>query len=219
MRFRNPATNFYSTTVYPWNASGSFNVELRDSLDNPIPGYSAGPFTVSGGAGTTPVVLPLNWNNIPAGRYWLVQTNISGSPYLNMEYNSLTYPYNSPSGNVSILSGRYSTSPYYAFFYYNVVGADCESTSPRTPVTGIVTPAPAITVSSPGVPGICLGNSTTLNVTSPNTSYTYTWTTRPGSTVLSGPTHTISPTVSTTYDMIASIRTPVVRIMTVCASM
>jgi hypothetical protein len=203
MRFRNPATNFYSTTVYPWNASGSFNVELRDSLDNPIPGYSAGPFTVSGGAGTTPVVLQLNWKNIPAGRYWLVQTNISGSPYLNMEFNSLTYPYNSPSGNVSILSGRYSTSAYYAFFYYNIVGADCESSAPRVPVTGTVNPAPAITVSSPNVPGICLGNSATLNVASPNTSYVFTWTSRPASTTLTGATQTITPTATATYDLVA----------------
>jgi hypothetical protein len=203
MRFRNPATNFYSTTVYPYSANGSFNVELRDSLDNPIPGYNAGPFTVSGGAGTTPVVLNLNWKNIPAGRYFLCMTNIVNTPYLNMEYNSLVYPYNSPSGNVSILNGRYSTSSYYAYFYYNIIGADCESTSPRVPVTGTVTPAPAITVSSPNVPGICLGNSATLNVASPNTSYTFTWTTRPGATTLTGATQTVSPTVSTTYDMIA----------------
>jgi hypothetical protein len=122
MRFRNPATNFYSTTVFPVSANGSFFIELRDSTDTPVPGYSAGPFTVVGGSGVSmPVVCNLNWNNIPAGRYFLVQTGISGTPYLTLETSGYTYPYNSPSGNVSILSGRYSTANYYTFFYNNIV--------------------------------------------------------------------------------------------------
>jgi hypothetical protein len=147
------------------------------------------------------VVLQLNWNNIPAGRYFLVMANPSGTPYLNFEYmnptlRGYTWPINSPSGNASIIAGRYSTvNYYYTFFYNNIIGADCESNAPRVPVTATITPAPPVTVSSPGSPGICTGTSTTINATSSNVSYNYVWTPGP----LLGPSHTVSPTTHTTY--------------------
>ena len=211
IRFRNPATNFYSTTVYPYNANGSFRVELLDSTGGSFSPAQGGPFiyphpslppiSVSGGSGATPVVLPLSWNNVPAGHHQLVMTHVTGTPYCNMEYiprssPAANFPFNSPSGNASITAGIYSgVTYYYANFYHNVIGADCEGSAPRVPVTATITPAPNTTATSPGSPGICLGSCTTIGATSANTSYIYTWTPGP----LSGPSHTVCPTTTTTY--------------------
>lgn len=69
----------------------------------------------------------------------------------------------------------------------------CESG--RVPVVATITPAPATTVTSPQSPGICPSGTASLTVSSPNSSYNYTW--NPGA--LTGSTVNVSPTTSTTY--------------------
>lgn len=201
MRFNNSATNFYTTTVYPWSASnGVFTVDLLDSNNNPT-SYSAGPFTINGGNGSTPLVLPLNFMNIPPGRYWLMVTPVSGNHSMNMIYtNNAGFPMNSPSGGTQILSSMYQTyNYYYAFFFDNVVGADCESAT-RVPVTATVTAAPPITLSSPSAPGICIGGCAPLSVSSTNPDYVYQWLPGP----LTGTTLTVCPSTTTTYRVTAT---------------
>lgn len=201
--FRNSVTNFYSTTVYPYYATnGLFMVELTTDPSGPSPTtlFSAGPFFVNNGMGTTPVVLPLNFMNIPQGKYWLMMSPVSGSPYLNCHYDGGSgYPIVSPSGGTAITGSLNSYGQYYSYFYNNLIGADCEGPT-RTPVVATVITAPPITLSSPQSPGICLGATANLSVSSPNPDYIYTW--QPGS--MTGTTFTVSPTSTTTYRVTAT---------------
>jgi hypothetical protein len=211
LTFRNPSTHFYSTTIYPYNATAGskFDIELWDAASmGPVSAANGGPYTYTvtvafTGNGTTPQVVNLPFRNIKPGKYLLMYTNPVGSPWINFQYiGSTPMPVSTPSGNVTATNGIYYGSYYnyyWMYFYHNIFGADCESPT-RTPVTAMVTPAPAIVAASPGVPGICAGSTTTIGVTSPNTSYVYTWTPGP----LTGATQTVSPTTSTTYHVIAA---------------
>ncbi|MEO6832678.1 MAG: hypothetical protein ABI169_10755, partial [Chitinophagaceae bacterium] len=207
--FHNASTNFYSTTVYP-TGSGTVTLELvdiasgnpaKDIFGNFIPQRT---FSVSGTSGVaSPNVLNLNWANIAPGDYsFNVATGMySNNLYFNYEYKSPTwpYPYNTPSGGVSIVGPTYNSAPYpypyyYWFFYYNTFSGDCEAGA-RVPVKAVVTPAPPITVSNPSYPGICVGKSATICVSSANTYYAYAW--NPGATTT--PCITVSPSGPTTY--------------------
>lgn len=69
--------------------------------------------------------------------------------------------------------------------------------SVRTPVIGVVTPAPLVNVTSSN--SVCGSGSSTLVASSTNNNYVYTWT--PGATLntTSGDTVVASPTTTTTY--------------------
>ncbi|MEO6832613.1 MAG: hypothetical protein ABI169_10430, partial [Chitinophagaceae bacterium] len=211
--FHNASTNFYTTTVYP-QGSGTITIELidlntgspaKDIFGNPIPART---FNVSGiGGVSSPNILNLNWKNIASGDYSLnIQTgSYSPALYLNYDYKypSQPYPISTPTKCVDIIGPTYNSAPYpypyyYWFFYDNVVSCDCDS-SGRVPVTAVVTPAPPISVSNPAYPGICLGQTIILSVSSSNTSYAYTWTPGP----ITSSSLAVSPTVSTTYHVTA----------------
>ena len=96
------------------------------------------------------------------------------------------YPYTVP-GYVSI-TGNSFDPVYYYWFYDWSISTGCES--PRTMVTANVATAPTITPSTT-LALVCSGGSTTLNVSSSNPDYTYTW--MPGS--LTGSSVGVNPTV------------------------
>lgn len=209
----NSRNYFYSTTVYA-KGSGTFSVELIDmNTGNPAKDIFGAPipqrqFHVSGPGGiATPNILNLNWRDILPGHYSLnvVTGSYTAGLYLsyNYTYPNQPYPISTPTSCVDIVgptnnSSVYPYPNYYYFFYDNVVSCDCDS-SARIPVTAVVTAAPAITVSNPAYPGICFGQSTYLSVSSPNSSYNYTWT--PGAITTSG--FTVSPSFSTIYHVTA----------------
>lgn len=212
INFYGPKTTFYSTTVYP-QGSGMMTVELIDfQTGGPakdIHGYSipSRSFVVSGnGTNATPNVLNLNWVDILPGRYSInvALGGYSAGLYLAAEYDSsLQYPYQTTGTCAEITGPTYNSSPYpydyyYYFFYDNIVSCDCDSIG-RVPVTAVVTPAPAITLSNPAYPGICAGQSAILNVSSSNSGYSYTWS--PGS--LSTSSITVSPATTTLYQVVA----------------
>ncbi|MCC6384737.1 MAG: T9SS type A sorting domain-containing protein [Bacteroidia bacterium] len=75
-------------------------------------------------------------------------------------------------------------------------------TSPRVPVTATVTPTDPITVT--GSNALCLGQSTTLNVSSNNSNYSYQWSPSTGLSGTSGPSVTAQPTTTITYSVIGT---------------
>jgi hypothetical protein len=202
-RFYNTSTDFYSTTIYPWNATigSTLTFDLYDSA-----GYASGTGSPIGatvtvtvpfvGDGKTPLVVKFPWRNLPAGRYY-VDINFGSGVQLMYEYpiNPLL-PINSPSGNAQIVETYMSSNAdyYYPFMFDNVIGSDCESAT-RTPVTVTVNAAPPITASSPQAGGVCIGTAVGLNVSSANPDYRYTW--QPGS--VTGSSITVTPTNTTRY--------------------
>lgn len=142
--------------------------------------------------------IPVGISALPVGNYKMVMT-YSNITSMVRESGGVTFPYNSPSNEVSITAGAngtgtaQTTSAYY-WFYNWVISTGCES--PRQLIVATVNTAPAITTANTT---ICDGQTSTLDVTSSNPDYTYTW--MPGT--LNGPTHSVNPSTTTTYTVTA----------------
>ena len=189
--------NLISVTVYSTAAAaGTGTIELRNSAGNVI----AGPVNVTWTGGGTPAnpianVLTLNLP-VPAGTgHRLVMTSVgSGIAYETAGFNGNWASYSLPgvvdlTASMSSATGTSTTAYYY--FYDWQISTICEGA--RVPVTATVNAAPAITLSATD-DTICVGSSATLNVSSANAGYTYTWT--PGGT---GSSITVSPATTTSY--------------------
>jgi hypothetical protein len=174
--------------VYP-GAAGNVVLELRSSTGTLI---TSSTVPVTAADVNMKTFIPLNWSLAPGTNYRLAQGAGSVSMYRNSA--GVTYPYTLP-GIVSI-TGSSAGASFYYFSYDWLVTTGCISS--RTPVTATINTAPAITASSSSST-ICSGTSATLNVTSTNTSYSYTWTPATGLSATTGTGITATPSVSTTY--------------------
>ena len=83
---------------------------------------------------------------------------------------------------------------------FTLSGGGCSS--PRVPVTATVTTPPPITVNASST-SICLGDTSFLTVTSPNSGYTYTWSPAAGLNTTIGDSIIATPTVPTYYVVVA----------------
>jgi|GEM_PF-1173713 len=149
-----------SVTVYP-NKKATLEIAYQNSagVEQAVKSFA----NVTGN-GLTPVVLALGWS-IPIGTgYRLVLKTYTPGTGTGLTYSSsVTFPYSSTSGALSVTSSftNGSTSTYTNYHFYNLnISIPCES-SPRTPVLVNVTsgvtapvcsanPAPAS-----GASGIC----------------------------------------------------------------
>jgi trimeric autotransporter adhesin len=132
-----------SVEVYPTSTAGNLVVQVQDNTGTLIPGLTA-TVAIPAGNSTTPVAftVPLGFN-IPAGTG--LRLIAVSSPSLVRETSGATYPYTSPSGNVSITSGYISgTSSTYYFFYNWQVSTECEGG--RTALQVNVAPTPTATL-------------------------------------------------------------------------
>lgn len=151
-------------------------------------------------AGTTvprvKYTLPLDFIVEPGTGYRLIKDSTTGT--LVRQTTGIAYPYSLGSfGSVTSscwscqnASPSIQTGQYIYFFNLSLSDAGCTGT--RVPVSATLTTPPTITPTV-SAPTICNGTSTTLDVTSSNSGYTYTW--YPGA--LSGATQTVSPTNTT----------------------
>ncbi len=179
-----------SVKIYPTAAIGSsFTIVIQNSSAVEI--YNSGPMltTVTGGA--TPQTVNLN-AIVPSGTGY--RFGFSVNPGMIRNSTGAVYPYTVP-GYVSI-TGNSFDPVYYYWFYDWSISTGCES--PRTMVTANVATAPTITPSTT-LALVCSGGSTTLNVSSSNPDYTYTW--MPGS--LTGSSVGVNPTVDQVYTVTA----------------
>ena len=97
-----------------------------------------------------PTVLPLNFAVPAAGSYTLYYNYTTGtSVYLVRDYTTAapatTYPYTSPSGQLSITGATLAS--YYYYFYNWQLSSECASAT-RTPIQVNVTPAPTATLTA-----------------------------------------------------------------------
>jgi len=179
-----------SMDIYPSATIGtSFSIEARTGSASGTTFLSySGTTTVQNSA--TPTVaqtVPVNWV-LPAGTYYIGFTTNpntwrSGSV-------THTFPWVAP----GLASMDFNLTPSYQYYFYNLkLSTGCESG--RTAVTATVTTPPAIDVSTSGPLNICTGGSSTLNVTSGNAGYTYTWT--PGN--MNGTGVVVNPGSTTKY--------------------
>ncbi|MFZ4520579.1 MAG: T9SS type A sorting domain-containing protein [Bacteroidales bacterium] len=147
--------------------------------------------TVSGGA--TAQTIQINCNLPTPGSYNLYTSTLPSSG-ITRNTSGAVYPYISSVANIT---GNGFDQTYFMGMYNWQFESEC--VSPRQKVTAYVTAPPAITPSA-NPTSVCAGSASTLDVTSGNAGYSYTWT--PGN--LSGAQQTVNPEITTTYTVTAS---------------
>jgi len=178
--------------IYP-STAGTLNVSLRDASGATVASQA---FTIVAADISTTVKKTLTLNfSVPGGvTGWQLYYDLA----INRGTGSYTYPNTangfSITGN-TVDGNNITAGTRYYFFNWNVT-TFCASA--RTAVAATVTTPPAITLSATPAT-ICAGQNTTLNVTSSNAGYTYTWT--PGN--LTGASQTVAPTATTKYILTA----------------
>jgi hypothetical protein len=154
-------TTILTATVYNATATaGSVSVELRNNATGALVG-TAGPFAVVAGSATAliPTVLPLNLAVPAAGTYRLVTASTPTPPTLYRDFTTgNTYPFTSPSGQVSVTGGYNGGAIATYYFFYNLsVGGECIGAT-RTAIQVNVNPRPA----TPTITAVYNGTTTTF---------------------------------------------------------
>ncbi|MFM7014723.1 MAG: hypothetical protein ACKOX3_00195, partial [Bacteroidota bacterium] len=181
-----------SVDVYNAGSAGTMSIQLQNSAGTVLQSLTTP--SIPTGTGTTATTVNLGWS-IPIGTgYKLLAIT---SPSLVREATLGGFPY--AIGTVGSITGGYisGASTTYYYFYNWSVTTGCESG--RTPVVATVNTPPAINVSASSNT-ICVGQTTTLSVTSSNTDYSYTWNGGAGS----GSSVIVSPSSTTSYTVTAS---------------
>jgi hypothetical protein len=177
--------------VYP-AAAGNVVIDLEDNTNAILNTVT---FAVTATDIGQRTFVPLNFNLTPATGMQLVRNATSVNCWRNNV--GVNYPYTLP-GILSITTSTAGNGFYY-FFYDWQIDYGCES--PTVPLTVTVLAPPTITVTAASS-AICAGDSTTLNVTSTDLNYGYTWTPSAslnpsiGSTVMATPPSTTTYTVN-----------------------
>jgi hypothetical protein len=185
-----------SVTIYPGSSGQSSTIRIIDqSTGLDVPGSPVSYVTTVSG-GNTPQVIPMGGISIQPGITYVIQ---QGPSLLSLSRNDNAnapwlYPFTT--GPVTFVNNTTNLNRYYYYFYNWDITLSCQSA--RVPVTATVTNLPAITASATA-PTICNGASTTLNVSSSNSNYTYTW--NPGA--FTGSSYSVTPASNTTYTVTA----------------
>jgi hypothetical protein len=207
----NQPVNITSVTIRAASSSpgaSSIQIKITDLNDIVLYNGTLHNFTITAAFET--YIIPVNISGIVPGNYKMVMTysNITG---MMREVSGLTFPYCSAGNEVCITAGANGTgtsqTAVYFWFYNWVVTTGCEGI--RSSVSAIVTPPPALTLSSMSET-ICEGNSTpVVNITSEIDNFdTYTWSPPTGVTGSAQTGFIFNPTVSTLYSLTASQSVP-----------
>ncbi|MEO8150217.1 MAG: T9SS type A sorting domain-containing protein [Bacteroidia bacterium] len=195
--------NCTASTAYAeiWYRPGSYVGHNLDSI-----GWTqidSVQMTSTGNGFGTPV--PININvTIPAGQVYGFYFHFAGS---------VDYTDGTAVGNVAAQDANIIVKEGHGGAYFNLTNspriwngtvyytAGC--TSARVPVTATVTIADEVAISASDS-ALCLGTSATLDVTSANVNYTYTWSPATGLNATTGSSVIATPLVPTTYTVIGS---------------
>ncbi|MDB5269533.1 MAG: hypothetical protein JWP58_2573 [Hymenobacter sp.] len=184
-----------STTIYPVG-TGTVNIALYDNTGAQVTiggvPQETGNINVTGTGVSTPVLVPLNFANIPAGNnYRLLVKAYSGITGL-IRGTASASNYSTPSGSVTTVNGTLtppSTSTSYYFFYNLQFSNECVGATGRTAIQVNVTqPAtasfPAATASTCGTSAFALTGTVGGSVTTGTYSTSGTGTFSPNATTL-----------------------------------
>jgi hypothetical protein len=192
----------------------SFNLSIGNTALNALTStlqgglsnvYSAASITPTAGIFTITFDIPFNWNgasNIIIETCWS-NNNGGGSGGATVKYDNPGFVaesyYRADNQTPAILCTATSGSGTFSARPKMILAGQSSCSSPRVAVEATINTPPAI--SATATPStICSGEPSVLNVTSDNTGYTYLWT--PGD--LAGDTHTVNPTSTTTYTVLAT---------------
>jgi hypothetical protein len=177
--------------IYPVG-TGTVTIALLNDAGNEI--ANSGTINISSGDGSA-LTLTLDFGVSVGTNYKLVLRSYSGITDLYRDF-TVTFPYDSPSGALSVTGGWWDSSSTTNYYFYNL-GITSGCISAREPVEVIHTADPIII--TPNGPTTFLdGNSVDLTASS-TTAYTYSWSPATGLNTSTGATVTASPNTTTTY--------------------
>ncbi|MCE3281010.1 MAG: Protein of unknown function precursor, partial [Bacteroidetes bacterium] len=183
----------------PVNIVGGLSTVYTAATMTPVIGTNS--FTLStpfNWDGSSNILVSISWSNNNASNTsstikYDATTNYSSQSYRKdneTAVNMLGFTGSTGAGTSTF--DRSTNRPRITF------GAQIQCTSPLSEVVATVNTPPSLTMSAtPST--ICAGESSSLNVSSSNGGYAYTWT--PGG--LSGATHSVTPASTTTYTVTA----------------
>jgi hypothetical protein len=180
-----------SMDIYPSAGLGTaFTVEARTGSASgaAFRTFSGTTTVVNSGTPTVAQTLNVNWV-LPIGTYYI------GFPTTNPStWRSGLATHTFPWTLAGLATLDYYLTPSYQYYFYNLkLGTGCSSTPQAVAATVLTAPSINATVTA-ATDTVCAGGSSSLNVTSANANYTYSWT--PGT--LSGAAQTVTPTPTTT---------------------
>lgn len=180
--FKLISAQYYSPTL---NVTNNLTVRLLDSATGTVITTKA--LSIAQGATAGWYTMNLDFSITP-GTYRLltgfsqsvnrISTGFTGYPMALSTLGSIVTGYNS-----GVASAEYN------YFHNLTIQTGC--TGARVPVSATLNTPPTIT-SSASPASVCSGSSTSINVTSSNAGYNYTW----NSGALSGSSHTVTPVSS-----------------------
>ncbi|MBK9759502.1 MAG: PKD domain-containing protein [Flavobacteriales bacterium] len=192
-------------TGYAWTTTGGTPGTANTQVPGGITYNAAGNFTVSVSAasacGPGAVSTPLVVNNAPpSANASVVQVNVCAGGTIDLQATLIagaTYQWSGPnffSSNLQNPSISGATAAMQGVYTVTAFLGICAG--PSSTVNVVVLPAPVLTI-VPSVPSICAGDNVTLTA---NGGSGYTWTSG-GNPAGSGGSITVSPVVTTTYNV------------------
>ncbi len=180
-----------SAEIYPVG-TGTVTVGLLNDAGTEI--ANSGAITITSGDGSA-MTISLGFNISVGTNYKLVLRSYTGITDLYRDFTT-TYPYDSPSGALSVTGGWWDGSTDSNYYFYNLeITSSCISA--REAVEVIHTADP-VSITPDGPITFLDGGSVGLTASSA-TSYTYTWSPATGLNTTTGANVTASPNTTTTY--------------------
>ncbi|MBX2887511.1 MAG: T9SS type A sorting domain-containing protein [Ferruginibacter sp.] len=187
-------TKLLSVDIYPKAAGQNSNLVIYAPDSSVLFSYN---YTTVVGGGATAQTIPINLSLDPGEGYFIWSTGYEDFPTDGLSRNNTgtNYPYTSPE---AVITGNGFLPQYYMYYYRWRFSSGCQST-PRKLVKVNLNPPPAVTITATDST-VCANSPTTLQVTSANPNYIYSW--QPGGLV--GPTVSVTPTGYMYYKVLAN---------------
>ena len=184
----------------PFTGTGTLTIALKDPTNTTvISSVVTGTVT---GSGTTAAFVPFTLNIASPGNYLLIVNAVSGT-VTNLGYlsGSVSYPYTSSVLNIT--SGYWwGADNTVCMYLFNLrISTGCESN--RVPVVATINAAPTASATATSST-FCGGTTVTLNASSSNTGYDYTWSPATGLSGTAGASVSATPVTTTTYTLDAN---------------
>lgn len=162
--------------VFSTGGGGAMTVELIELSGN-LPTQTVTVSIPSGStASPTPYTVPLNFELVSGASYRLLKTNGTGPSMIYSTGANSNFPY--AVGNVAeITDGATATgtlTSYYFFYNWTITEDQPLCESPRTEVIAVVNEIFDVTASAVSNT-VCVNQNATLDVTSVDSDYVYTW--------------------------------------------
>ncbi|PKP19272.1 MAG: hypothetical protein CVU05_11770, partial [Bacteroidetes bacterium HGW-Bacteroidetes-21] len=188
-------TTIKSVDIFPMASGQSGVIQVRQGSTTSGTLLATINYTTTVSGGTTPQTILIDFN-LPAPGSYNLYTSTLPSSGIRRNTSGAVYPYVSSVANIT---GNGYDNTYFMGMYNWVFTTECVSS--RQSVLATINTPPSISATSTPT-SICAGESATLEVSSSNSGYTYSW--LPFTTPSTGSSVSASPLITTIYTVTAT---------------